>query len=281
MAGVSSGFHLVTSKCDTHTVTRNYRSSQQHSAQVEHQIRQELLNGRYRAVAQPPRKINAIGAIPKPDGGIRLIHDLSRPAGQSVNESYEQQSSIRMATALGLARTIGRGWWLCKVDLQAAYRSVRCHPDDSELAGLQWQFAGDKSPTFMVDTRLPFGASASVEAFHRLSQAVARMLHRRGFRHVAAYLDDFCLAFESRQECEAGMHELLRLLRRLGFAISWKKLVPPTQSLTFLGLRIDTVAGSIRVPQDKLEETEDRLKRHLRQRSISKRQLQSLIGKLS
>jgi hypothetical protein len=133
----------------------------------------------------------------------------------------------------------------------------------------------------MVDTRLPFGASASVEAFHRLSQAVARAMHRRGFTHVAAYLDDFCLACPTKSGCTDGMFALIRLLRDLGFAINWAKVVPPTKSLTFLGVQIDSAAGSLSVPLEKRREVLSLIQCTLLQRSVSKKQLQSLIGKLS
>ena len=43
----------------------------------------------------------------------------------------------------------------------------------------------------MYDTRLPFGAKLAPTIFHKLTQAVRRMMNRRGFDLVIVYLDDF------------------------------------------------------------------------------------------
>ena len=50
------------------------------------QIQKEIDMGHYEILSEPPTIISPIGVIPKPDGGIRLIHDCSRPSGQAVND---------------------------------------------------------------------------------------------------------------------------------------------------------------------------------------------------
>ena len=37
-------------------------------------------------VSEPPLIVSPMGVIPKPDGGVRLIHDCSLPRGGSVND---------------------------------------------------------------------------------------------------------------------------------------------------------------------------------------------------
>ena len=39
------------------------------------------------------------------------------------------------------------------------YRHVGLHPSQYKFTGMQWHFEGDSKPTYMYDTRLPFGAS--------------------------------------------------------------------------------------------------------------------------
>ena len=73
----------------------------------------------------------------------------------------------------------------------------------------------------MYDTRLPFGASKSPGIFNRLTQSVRRMMERHGYT-VICYLDDFLVVAQTQAQCLPAMHTLSRLLRRLGFAISWK-----------------------------------------------------------
>ena len=83
------------------------------------------------------------------------------------------------------------------------------------------------------------GSKLAPNIFHRLSQAVRRMMIRKGFSAIIAYIDDFWLVAPSFAECDAALQCLLVLLRKLGFQINWKKVVDPTQTLTFLGVEID------------------------------------------
>ena len=50
---------------------------------VEMQINYEIIHGNYVICDKPMNIVSALGAIPKDDGRVRLIHDASRP-------SYEQ-----------------------------------------------------------------------------------------------------------------------------------------------------------------------------------------------
>ena len=71
---------------------------------------------------------------------------------------------------------------------------------------------------------------------------------------------------------------MLGLLRRLGFNVSWKKVVGPAQRVTFLGVDIDTRDCSMSFGAEKLHEKFSRFKCRAR---ATKRQLQSLAGSLS
>ena len=99
----------------------------------------------------------------------------------------EKYQSVRDACEL-----LTPGCYQVKVDLKAAYRSIAINPDHHTLAGLKWTFENDVHPTYMVDTRLMFGARLSPSIFHRLSQCIRRMMQRRGYECVV-YLDDFGL----------------------------------------------------------------------------------------
>ena len=80
---------------------------------------------------------------------------------------------------------------MAKVDLKSSYRHVPLSESSQRFTSLKWKFKGDKEHTYLMDTRLPFGASLSVGIFHRLTQSVCRMLQRQGIQAVICYLDDF------------------------------------------------------------------------------------------
>lgn len=143
---------------------------------------------------------------------------------------------------------------MAKIDLGHACRSVPIHLANYQATGCKWRFSGDNFDTFFFDTRLPFGAKCSSETFHHLTQAVRWMMAKRGFHDIIIYLDDFLVIGTTFEDCKEKYDVLLALLQYLGFTISWRKLVPPMQRLTFLGVQLDTIACTLTLPPEKLQE---------------------------
>ena len=117
-------------------------------------------------------------AVPKPDGGICLIHDLSRATGQSVNtyasKDYSKYESLRDALSI-----IQPGWFMAILDLKSAYRSVHIGTMEHAITGLQWEFHNESDPILMCDTRLSFGARKSLAIFNRITQAMASLFTQK------------------------------------------------------------------------------------------------------
>ena len=137
-----------------------------------------------------------------------------------------------------------------KIDLRSAYRSVKISFKSPLATGFKWNFGGQN--LYLKDTRLPFGGKLSPGIFHRLTQAVKRMMERRGFNIVIVYLDDFLITAETKEVCALTLNCLVHLLRRLGFAIHWGKVIDPTNKIIFLGIELDSIAMSLRLPEEKL-----------------------------
>ena len=139
------------------------------------------------------------------------------------------------------------------------------------VTGLQWNLKGQT--VYMTDTRLPFGACLSPGIFHRLTQAVKRIMIRKGHDLLVFYLDDFLIISNSKQACAEALSVLISLLRKLGFSIHWGKVVDPTQKITFLGTELDSIEMSMRLPQDKLCKLKEELQGFLGRKRATKRQL--------
>ena len=120
-------------------------------------------------MSQKPKLVSALGAIPKTPGNsaIRIIHDASRPDNTSLNAHawHNPFSYQRIQDAVDLIKP---GYFLAKLDLASAYRSVKVNPSNYVAT-----FSGDDVPTYMVDTRLPFGSGS---AWHDERQGLS--LHR-------------------------------------------------------------------------------------------------------
>ena len=76
----------------------------------------------------------------------------------------------------------------------------------------------------MKDTKLPFGARLSPGIFHRITQAVKRIMARKGYDLLIVYLDDFLLISNSKEACAEALSVLISLLRKLGFQFTGAKL---------------------------------------------------------
>ena len=160
--------------------------------------------------------VSGLGAIPKTPGNsaIQIIHDASRPDNTSLNAHawHNPFSYQRIQDAVDLIKP---GYFLAKLDLASAYRSVKVNTSSFVATGLKWIFSGDDVPTYMVDTRLPFGAKRSCEIFNDLGQAVCGMMRGRGYPSIVNYLDDYIIIGDSYSACRAMLATLMRLLRNL------------------------------------------------------------------
>ena len=190
--GLSNGFDIIDCDSDpTRVHCPNHPSARPGRPLYEkacEQVQKEIDMGHYEILPEPPTIISPIGVIPKPDGGIRLIHDCSHPPGRAVNDYCSVEWKQKFSTVDEAASLVTKSCFMTKVNLKNAYRSVRISDHSKSVTGLRWQF-GNKT-VYLHDTRLPFGSKLAPGIFHRLSQAVRRMLKRRGLADVV-YLDDF------------------------------------------------------------------------------------------
>ena len=283
LEGVKCGFHIIDpdsniKSCDV----KNHRSAVDPDVRphVEKLILKELEQGNYVACETKPDIISALGAVPKSDGGYRLIHDLSLPAGESVNDYAPEMDKYSYESVDTAVSMLKPGVFMAKVDIKSAYRHVPIHPASQRVTGLKWTFA-DGAEVHMYDAKLPFGARASPTVFHRISQAVKRMMQRRHHDKIVAFQDDFLIIGETYEECLNAWLDLINLLLRLGFEINFQKLVAPTKCLVFLGLQLDTDRCEISLPWEKLCDIMHVLDGFLHRSRATKRQLQSIAGKLN
>jgi hypothetical protein len=63
----------------------NHKSAILHKDRVEKELLKQIEEGHYAITSEPALITSPLGAIPKDDGGIRLIHDGSRLVGGLVH----------------------------------------------------------------------------------------------------------------------------------------------------------------------------------------------------
>ena len=234
-------------------------SVKEHPEPVDGYVQEELRAGRLIRLPEntPGVHVSCFGVIPKPHqpGKWRLITDLSSPKGESVNNGVDRQwCSVSYASvddAVQCIMRLGRGALLAKFDIASAYRAIPVHPIDRLLLGVRWR--GD----LLVDGALPFGLRSAPKLFTAVADALIWAMGRHGVVHAMHYLDDFLiLGPPDSEECSRALRSSLELCDSLGFPIASHKLEGPGTHLSFLGIMIDTVQGTLSLPPEKL----DRLK---------------------
>ena len=263
----------------------NLSSAFQHARIVDEEIAKECNAGRLLGPFETPPlenlKCSGVGVVPKKNGKWRMIHHLSAPAGQSINDGIAKDnfslhySSVDDATRI-LSR-LGKGAFLAKVDLKSAFRMVPVQRDDWELLGIQWKQA------FYVDTCLPFGLRSAPYLFNQFAEALQWILQNNyGFECLIHYLDDYLIITPANfSECHHLLTIFLSVCKLLGIPVAFDKVEGPATLIVFLGLELDSVKQQIRLPVDKLEAILKELGEWQQQDKATKCQLLSLIGKLS
>ena len=237
-------------------------------------------------ISPSPKKpvcIHAIGAVEKKNTSeLRPVSDCSRPAGQSINDhiEYPKQrfNSVDCAT-----RHMSPGCYMAIVDISKAYRHVPVRPEHRTYQGSRWMFGplNKANYEYYQDNFLCFGLSCAPGIFTRITNAVQRMMGRRGYHRVVNYIDDFLVIGDSYEECRNTQLALIHLLISLGFSISWSKVTNPNQITEFLGVTLDSINMEARLPMDKVHRIKTILNEFRSRKKATKRMLSSLIGLLS
>ena len=237
--------------------------------------------GPFDAPPFPSFRTSPVGIIPKKTPNeFRLIHHLSYPKGSSVNDFIpEESSSVQYATindAIPILKKLGKGCFLAKTDIKSAFRIIPVHPLEYPLLGIKWD------NQYYFDRCLAMGLKSSCAIFEKFSSSLewlaTQHLHASAVIHI---LDDFLFIAPTKDKCSTDLHNFLAMCKFLGVPIAHEKTVGPNTTLQFAGIELDSVRLEARLPLDKLTKSRTLLHQYYKKRSVTLRELQSLIGLLN
>ena len=272
-------------KCELKYTEENHKSAIEFPNDIANYLKEEIdQKAIYGPFKEKPIKgghVSPFMTRHKPESSNRrVIIDLSWPKHHSVNDGIDKHMYMGSAFNLTFPTiddltselvNLGKGAHIFKIDISRAFRDLKIDPLDYDLLGLNWQGA-------YIDTCLPFGFRHGSQFFQRTSDAIRYIMRNIGF-DIINYIDDF-LGFGTPSMAKNAFNTLHDLMYRLGLTISQKKLVPPTTKAICLGIEINTVAGTVAIPQAKLEQVKNVVKEWRTKKVCSKNQLQSLLGLL-
>ncbi|XP_066928822.1 uncharacterized protein [Clytia hemisphaerica] len=281
--GFSNGFRLGFQGPPPLSRRRNNLSAVHHVEAVSASILKELKRGHtsgpFPSPPLPNLHCSPLGSAPKKDGTLRIVLDLSSPPGISVNGIDQELCRVSYSSfdeAVSMVRSLGKGCWMAKIDIRHAFRLCPVHPDDWWLLGYEWL------GRFYVDVCLLFGNRSSPCIFNAFADALQWILvHKFSISALTHYLDDFFLCSLLFSKARYWMDLIQAVFGLVRVPIAEDKLEGPTQVITYLGIEIDSLSFTIRLPSDKLTRLRELVSVWLGKRKCVKRELLSLIGSLS
>ena len=263
----------------------NHKSANDFKNDVKAYLQEEIdLGAILGPFKQPPLKnlhISPFMTRPKPQAiHRRVIVDLSHPKNASVNAGVAPDLYLGTKFLLTLPtiddvtkkiRQLGKGSLLFKIDISRAFRHIKIDPLDYNLLGL-------KLDQYFIDRSLPFGYRHGSAIFQRVTDAIRFIMAQAG-HPITNYIDDL-IGHGTTSKAQQSYDKLYHLLLELGFKISEKKLVTPSTKCTCLGVEIDTVNSTLSIPPEKLVDIIETCKHWVGKHSCTKKELQSLLGKL-
>ncbi len=229
-----------------------------------------------------PLVTSPLNSVPKPgEQDRRVIVDLSWPIGNSVNDGISKDMYLdepidlrytSVEEVCNMVLEMGRGAVIYKRDLRRAYRQVPVDPRDYCYLGYKW------NDQWLVDTVLAMGQRNAAMACNRTTSAVMYM-HRKNGHCGTNYLDDL-IGVSPPESATEAYNSLGNLLEDLGLKENKKKACPPSTVQVVLGVEINTVDLTVSISSERLVELRQLFVVWERKRKTSKRDLQSIIGKL-
>ena len=175
----------------------------------------------------------------------------------------------------------GHGAFMWKRDLSRFYLQLPLDPTEYNRVGVIWR------GFFFFFVGLAFGLRHSGLQGQRVTDAVSWILRGLGRDsdngrpyQVCNYVDDLGGVEADMARATSAFEKLGWLLSDLGLDESLKKSEPPTTKITYLGVEFDSVQMTMSVPPEKITEIKSEIGRWVRKTTITKKELQSLLGKL-
>ena len=284
--GFENGFDLGCNGYPTYSrVSANFPSCIEHHEVVDQYLHNEVTNGRmwgpHDNIPLPNLQCAPMGVVPKQEvGKYRIIHHLSHPEGDSVNDFIDKEqfslSYITIDDAIKIVQKLGPGTKMAKFDLLNAFRLVPVKKSSLHLQGISWK------GQYWVDLVLCMGARSSPWIFNQVSSAIEWIGKNHDIEDLLHLLDDFFTAGPPNTDiCEENLDLMLTLCNLMGVPIKESKTVYSTTCIIFLGVVLDSVKQEVRLPLEKLEKYKCLLQQFQVKTKVRLRNLQSLIGALN
>ena len=209
----------------------------------------ELL-GPFTSKPFPFSSCSGVGCVPKKSGRLRLIHHLSSPKGDSVNDGISREDYsvqyVSIDRAIDAIMRYGTSGQLFKLDVRSAFRIIPVRSEDWSLLGISRQ------GQYYFDTVLPFDLSSSPAIFNSVAECIeCIIINEFSIPDVVHNLNDFLCISATAHLANQHAGILLRAFNYLGIPLTAEKSRGSSPRLVFSRYR--TALPAARGPPTKAE----------------------------
>lgn len=197
----------------------------------------------------------------------RLVIDNRRLNAMMVDQTCKFEGIDQ------IIRNLGRGWWFITWDLAQGYHHVQMTKESAMWLGFQ---VGEDWYVYLV---IPFGMKWSPFIFTKVVRPMIRQWRRMGLL-TTSYVDDFSLTHKEKETLIMQRDNCITpLMDKLGWVREETKgCWEPTQQGEILGWWIDTVLGTISLPERKVLKILKVMKKVCKSSTMTKRELSQVAG---
>lgn len=222
----------------------------------------EVSFGHWRELKVLPKyfRNSPISVVPKPEGGNRLIQNLSFPKGNSVNDQIPLKEGKVCYDEIGaLAKVIvvlhsqgKKDWVPWKLDVSRAFRNIPLHPLCALRNGVMLKARRGKS-IFFIDSQACFGGRAFPRAYCSAEDLVGWIATKtKGVNILLRFVDDhFGVSPIEQGAQEPKDMELLRDVFK-SLSIPTNDKYDSGEDIVIIGKEVNYAKATIQLSKEKL-----------------------------
>ena len=217
-----------------------------------------------------------------------IIHDLSWPPGDSVNDHIDPDLYCCIYAsfnqAVSLIKKQGVGTLMAKLDLANAFKHILVHPKDWPLLSSLWDTTQADSLVlrqYYINLFLPFSLCSSPAIFNHYANALEFTMQANSINDLLQYLNDYFMAGPAGTgNCQCNINKMVELCREMWFMVNPSKVTSPSPITGLPSIDIDSHEGVDHIDSKYLQAIIQELSSFCQAKSATKCQILSLIGKL-
>lgn len=242
---ISQGYQIPFFQLPTPFFKPNNASARSNSHFVSQAVNDLLDSNLIEEIFSAPNIVNPLSVSTRSSGKQRLILDL-RHVNAFVFKQKFRCEDLSVATQI-----FDKGFYLFIFDLKSGYHHIEIFPEHRKYLAFAWDFGTGNFRYFQFCV-LPFGLSSAPFIFTKMLKPLQKSWRSRGIP-IAIFLDDGLGGGADHISAKLNSLIVHSGLLKSGFVPNEdKSLWEPVQIITWLGVILNTIDGSVKATDDRI-----------------------------